>query len=369
MRILHLGVAYLPYIGGSTIRLQALLTLLAKRPNIEVHLLVAMDPRRFGVLPAYEIIDGVHVHRVADQTQLFLALFRLQSAMQFDAIHVHNARYGLFAILSGNKPVILEFHALREMNRIKDILTQFVCNRARYIFVLAHSAKQQLINHYNLLENRIDVLYNGIKFDLFNPELVSGQMIRDKFNLTGLKVIGYVGTFHSWQGVHILVESFKLVLSHYPDMKLLLVGDGPEKERLMTQVGELGIEKKVIFAGSVPFLETPSYLAAIDVVAITRPQTAETNSAVPLKVIEAMCMKKSVLVTPVLGLIEVVRHNQTGWVSEGFDARAISNMIVSVLDLEEDKRNSVEHMAREYVLRNFSWDVSVDKMLEAYHAI
>lgn len=369
MRVLHLGTAYRPYVGGATIRLESVLVPLAQRPNMEVHLLVAMSPQRFGALPSYEVIDGVHVHRVNDQGKLLIASGRLQSQYQFELVHAHNARYGLFALVASRRPMILEFHSLRDLTGLKGKLTRYVCHRASHIFVLANSAAEQLIARFQLPPTKVETLYNGVKVESFDPERFQGAEIRRRLGITSQYVVGYAGTFHHWQGVHILVDAFSAVLAHCPDTTLLLVGDGPEVSALRSRVEGLGLADRVQFTGAVLPDQVSAHLAAMDVVAIVRPPTTETNSAVPLKVLEAMCMAKSVVVTPVLGLTEVIQHGQTGWITGDFLPGSIGNTIGEILTLSSTTRQRVERSARQYVLQTFSWSSTVDKMMACYRSV
>lgn len=366
MRVLHLGAAYRPYVGGSTIRLESVLVPLAQRPNMEVHLLVAMSPQSFGALPAYEVLDGVHVHRVKDQRSLLIACGHLQSRYQFELVHAHNSRYGLFALMANRRPMILEFHSLRDLTGAKGMLTQYVCWRARHIFVLANAAAQQLIARFQLSPAKVETLYNGVNVQAFDPDCCNGAEVRHRLGITSQHVVGYAGTFHNWQGVHILIDAFPTVLARCPDVTLLLVGDGPEKAALQSRVGLLGLSDQVIFTGAVPSDQVAPHLAAMDVVAIVRPPTTETNSSVPLKVLEAMSMAKSVVVTPVLGLTEVIQHGRTGWIATDFQPSTVGDAIGEILALSVTTRQTVERTARQYVLKTFNWDSTVDKMIASY---
>ena len=107
-----------------------------------------------------------------------------------------------------------------------------------------------------IINNAIDL--NSIKFDE-----AQRKIIRKKYNLEGKLVIGNVGRLHFQKNQTFLLEIASEVKKIVPNMKVVLVGDGPDKEKLKKKSQELGIEKDVLFTGVQKNIT--SWLSAFDI--------------------------------------------------------------------------------------------------------
>ena len=127
-------------------------------------------------------------------------------------------------------------------------------------------------------EDRVLLTPTGVDLDLFD-EPPDPAPLRQRLDLEGRFVVGWVGSFRRFHAVEQAVEAASTV----PGAALLLVGDGPERARIERLARDLGV--RAVFTGTVPHDELPAYLAAMDV-AVVLAQRGEPFHYSPLKVAE-----------------------------------------------------------------------------------
>src|SRR5437764_9106312 len=92
-----------------------------------------------------------------------------------------------------------------------------------------------------------------------------GSLVRQRLNLEGRFVIGFVGTFKRRHGVDLLLSAFRELHSTDPSTRLLLAGDGPLRSQFELEVQKAGLLQAVTFAGALAHEDVPHYLAAMDI--------------------------------------------------------------------------------------------------------
>lgn len=372
LRILHVANAYLPYIGGSSLRLRNLLKPLVAADHCEFHILVpkrdlhGKDIYKSEVVD-HEIIDGLYVHRVQKISNMVKEIRKICKEMNIDIIHAHNPRFALMSIFAlVGRPLILETHAVTQMSLVKELLTKLTYKLCDRIIVLSNSMKQQVIRKYGVSSHKIQVIYNGVEIEKFTqPD--KENFAKEKQHISERFVIGYVGTFYKWQGVEDLARSFSSVVKRRDDVRLLMVGEGPEFENVKNIIGELDIGNKVTLTGSVPPDEVPYYIGAMDIFIVPRPSTSETETAVPLKVLEAMAMGKPIVATNVGGLAEVIEDGVNGILTEPGNTGQLADKILSLVDNESLRREIGEKSKQK--AKEFNWEHSSMKLLSLYNEL
>ncbi len=312
IKILHVAYRYLPYIGGASLRLKSLIEPISK--ECELHVLV---PKRElsgekiykNDLKDFEIINGVYVHRVSSVHNLWLATKKLCRLYKIDLIHVHNFRFAYLVLTTfSHLPLIYEIHAPSEYKMIKNLLYYYLCHRVNCIIVLSKRMKKYVREKYHVSENKVEVVYNGIKI---NKQKISKDKllnIKRKLKLNNCNIIGYMGTLYDWQGVVTLVNIFPKIVDNFKNTKLLIVGDGPEKTKIQNIIKTYNLEKKIILTGSVLPEEGPIYLNIMDIIVIPRPSNIATETAIPLKVLEAMVARKPIVASRVVTCTRLAGH-------------------------------------------------------------
>jgi len=368
LKVLNVAGSYLPLIGGATLRPANLLKPLADR--CELHILVPKkDIYGKNIYDAevkdYEILDGVYIHRVEKVSHLRKQVKVISKECDIDIIHAHNPRFAFLSLLAfTGKPLICEIHAITSMSLPKHFVSKLVYKFSDEIIALSNSAKEEVARRYKISPDKIEVIYNGIDIARFKPS-GKGALVRERYGMAGKFVIGYIGTFYNWQGVEDLVRAFSLVARKRLDARLLLVGDGPDFECIKNIIDDLLIGDKVILTGRVSPSEVPHYFDSIDIFVIARPDTIATQTAVPLKLLEAMAMGKPIIATNVKGLSELIDNGTNGVLVQPGNVEELASKTLELLD-NEPLRRQISNNAREQVEREFSWERSSEKVLKLY---
>ena len=180
----------------------------------------------------------------------------------------------------------------------------------------------------------------------------------------GQIVIGTVKTLARKYGVDVLIDAFALVVRQMGQatrLRLEITGSGPEEHNLKRQVERLGLVDLVAFNASVPHESVPRMLRRLDIfVALSRDSESFGVAAV-----EAAACEKPIVVSNAEGFVEVIRHNETGLIVPRNDALAASGALARLLK-DEELRSTLGRNARAHVLKHYTWDISLDRMIDAY---
>jgi glycosyltransferase involved in cell wall biosynthesis len=212
-----------------------------------------------------------------------------------------------------------------------------------------------LLKFFHIKSSKIEVIYNGIDYDLFNPIKANGLKIQKKLNLENLFVYMYFGRPGFTKGIEYLIRAVPLILEKIPNSKLLLILANDPKDRyesIVKMISDLDIKDKIILQDPVPRKELPNYIAATDCVVV--PSLSEGFG---FTAAESCAMEKPVVATDVGSLPEVVSGRYV--VVEPRNPEAIAEGVEKVYKSEiEDKGKNM-----------FSWNKCVEKYLEVYQEI
>lgn len=139
-------------------------------------------------------------------------------------------------------------------------------------------------------------------------------------------VVGCVGRLVPEKNYPLLLDAFAQVAREQPVARLVIVGDGPEREPLVAHSQRLGITAQTRFLGHVPTHDVLNILPALDVFVL-----ASRTEGLPIALVEAMMAGLPVVATAVDGICEVIRHGQTGWLVPSGDAQALARTLLTVL--------------------------------------
>lgn len=192
----------------------------------------------------------------------------------------------------------------------------------------------------------------------FSPE-ANGAAIRAEFDLGDAPVIGIVAVLRSWKGHRVLFEACARSLAALPDLRLLVVGDGPLREQLPAWASELGLARQVIFAGHRN--DVPDCMKAMDVCVLPSLKNEATSQVMP----QAMLVGTPVICSSAGGLTEVVEDGVTGRVVPPGNSDALSAALV---DCFEDRAQTaaMAQAARHHALAHLTFDQQITQTLNVY---
>lgn len=277
-------------------------------------------------------------------------------------LHAHYASgYGTLAGLCGFHPTILsvwgsDVYEFPYQSPLHRRLLQFNLRHADRILSTSHAMAMQTSK---FTAKEITVTPFGVDLEKFKP------LPLPPFFSEGDIVVGTVKTLAEKYGIEYLIRAFSLLKKKLPatPLKLLIVGDGPQRAMLEDLARSCGLSQDTCFTGPVPHAEVPRYLNAIDVVVV--PSDSESFG---VAAIEASACCKPVVVSDVGGLPEVVEDGVTGLVVKSRDAEAIADA-VAMLVARPDLQRKLGEAGRDRVVRHYEWNANVAGMLSVYDNI
>jgi glycosyltransferase involved in cell wall biosynthesis len=292
---------------------------------------------------------------------LFLP-FRLLPTLwrQPDAVLYERHAYFMFmGVLLGKwlkRPVVLEVNELAGFTRARGLIMErlartidaWVFSRADHILCVSRVLADET-RHRGAGSESVHVLPNAIDPNRFRSPLLE-QSLRSRLGLEGSIVVGHVGLFYLWDRLDVLIETVKSIRDQHPEIKVLLVGDGPEMENLKRTAFRLGLERAVIFSGPVPRDDVPAYIDAMDICVL--PNSNAFGS--PIALFEFMAMGKPCVVPDLGPMRDVIDDNMTGIMFPRGNFGALQKALVRVIE-DPALRTQLGARARDTVLQHHTW--------------
>jgi len=295
--------------------------------------------------------------------EMIRILKNLMLRERIQVVHTHlydGGRYGrLAAWRSGIPCIVATFHNVYVRRRPRIHLTNRLLGHiSDRIIAVSKSVKNDLIHFDGLPPDKIQVLYNTIDFKAFQ-EPHDRQAVRGAYGIHDSDiVIGWVARLAKQKGHEFLLEAAHSMSETYPNLRLLLVGDGPLKQRLMEKARDLGIEQRVVFTGTSD--QVPELLSAMDVFVL--PSLWE---GLPLVIGEAMAAGVPVVGTDVGGVSELIIDGKTGVLIPAGQPQAIREAVESILEQPDRTRAMVDH-AGKHIEKLFSTSDHTNRLQDLY---
>jgi glycosyltransferase involved in cell wall biosynthesis len=209
-------------------------------------------------------------------------------------------------------------------------------------------------------DSAIRLVFNGTDLRRFSAAEGDTRVMDNRF---GRHMIFACRQLFPRKGIRFLIEAVAQLKPRFPDIKLVLAGDGFERPALVALAEQLGIGEDVTFLGWVPNAMLPPYYRAAAVSAIP---SLEEGFGIPAA--EAMGCEVPVVATDAGGLPEVVEHGVTGLVVPRADSAALAGAIGSLLE-DAALRRRMGRAGRERALRLFDWDRTAEQLEQVYRDV
>jgi glycosyltransferase involved in cell wall biosynthesis len=229
---------------------------------------------------------------------------------------------------------------------------------ANLIVTVSRYSAHKLVRLYGVDEEKIRIVPNGVDLQRFKPvegfeQIKEGIVGKDKY------LVLFVGRLVPRKGLHFLIEAAKKVIKKNRDVVFLVVGDGPLKNHLISYSKEVGVIDNFIFLGDVDDKTLPSLYNCADLLALPSVQEGQGIS-----LLEAQATAKPVVAFNVSAVNEAVINKKTGLLIKPNSselAKAIFHLLSNSTLREEMGRSG-----REFVRKNFSWDICAKRMFQVY---
>ncbi len=215
------------------------------------------------------------------------------------------------------------------------------------------------------VDRDIHVIPNGIDTNKFKP-MEKNEILAETLEVEGpkSKVVGFVGELREKKGLATLLFGYAQLVKTIP-ASLLIVGEVREGEdkKLFNEFRESNTENQIIVTGHVPHKDLPAYYSLMDV--FVHPSLRD---GMPNAVLEAMACGKTVIATPVGGVLDVIEDEVNGLFVNVNDVQGLAQKIAEVLK-QPDKRESIGRSARETVLGQYTLEKELQANLQIYASL
>lgn len=288
---------------------------------------------------------------------LFLPrLFYIILKFKPDIVHAHYASsYGLLGALSLFKPLFVsawgsDIMDFPRKNLFCNWCIRFVMRRAKRIFVTSSTLKKEISNYTN---KQVTVIPFGINLNEFYS-IESNH--NDSFTFGCIKYLEKI------YNIDKVILAFNLLVKKYPkrSLKLIIVGNGSEREHLESLIKLYELKNHVEMIGEVPHSSVPYYLNKLDVLV----NVSETESF-GVSVAEALACKVPVIVSNIDGFRDLIPDKSYGLITQSTHANDILFCMENYL-LDNELRNSLAQNGYQFIREKFNWAENLHQMEQMY---
>lgn len=387
-KILIFSIAYLPFIGGAEM---AIKEITGRMRDFQFDMITL---RFDSQLPEFEKMGNVNVYRIgftkknptmADLVKWPLKinkfLFPFSACWKAYRLNSKNRYYAIWSVMAAFAGFAAVFfkttHAkipylltLQEGDSIEQILKKvkfvrpifkMIFTKADFIQVISqHLASWALAMGYH---GRLEVVPNGVAIKLFSQSFSSSQLDKLK-NTVGKKqhdrLIITTSRLVKKNAIDHIIRALKMLPDNF---KFLILGSGPDEEKLKELSRKLGVNNRVIFYGSVGHDKMPKFLKISDV--FIRPSLSEGLGS---SFLEAMAAGIPVVGTPVGGILDFLKDGETGLFCQVNNPKSIAEKIELILR-DGALQQKIITNSKELVIKNYDWEIVSRKMEKIFEEL
>lgn len=395
MRILHILDHSIPLHSGYTFRT---LAILKEQRALGWETFHVTSAKHAGLTMLEEDVDDWHFFRtpkrahpvnklpvlnqVAVMSSLTDRLIEIVQSVKPDILHAHspalNAIPALRVARKSGIPVVYEVRAFWEdaavdhgtsrewgmRYRLTRSLENHALRHVDAITTICEGLRNDMIGR-GIAPEKITIIPNAVDIEQFVSTYPADESLRERLGLKHKQVIGFIGSFYAYEGLDILLQALPLMSPYHPDLRVLLVGGGPQDKQLRQLASQLGIEDKVIFTGRVPHGQVQFYYDLIDVLVYPRLSMRLTDLVTPLKPLEAMAQGRVLAASDVGGHRELIRDNHNGILFKSGDPHSLAEKVGTLLNTPQ-QWEELRRAGRKFVETERNWRKSVDRYQFVY---
>lgn len=256
---------------------------------------------------------------------------------KIDILHTHGGVAGFFGRWAAHKcktPIVVHtLHGIHYLHYRNPLLKWLAILLERYLsrftdalIFVSEGDKREGQKHRLAPSEKMAVIKNGVDFSEYRKIKVNNKVnIIRELNLESSKpLVGTVARLHRQKGLIYLIKAVKKMARIFPEVKILIVGEGPLRKKLERKTRRSGLEELILFLGERK--DIPSLLSLLDVFIL--PSLWE---GLPFALIEAAALGKPVVATDVDGIRELIRDGETGILVPPKNALRMAQAVISLL--------------------------------------
>jgi len=395
MRILHILDHSIPLHSGYTFRTAAILREQRALGWDTQHL---TGPKQINCSALEEIVDGLHfyrtppargvmsrlpaVHQLADMFALQRRLEEVVAQVRPNILHAHSPVLNALPALRVGKrhgiPVVYEVRAFWEdaavdhgttredsvRYRVSRKMETYAFQHVDAVTCICEGLRADIVAR-GISPDKVSVIPNAVDIEKFPLGSPPDEALKAQLGLQGARVLGFLGSFYAYEGLDLLLDALPIILQQAPDVRVLLVGGGPQEANLKAQAKRLGIADKVVFSGRVAHEHVNRYYDLVDLLVYARHAMRLTELVTPLKPLEAMAQGKLFIASDVGGHKELIRDGETGVLFRAGDTQALARKVLDLLASAE-QWPALRAAGRHFVETERNWTRSVANYQAVY---
>lgn len=314
------------------------------------------------------------IFEIAELAYNLIAAKQLRAIAKTQTIDFIYERYAIFAMAGAryaakwSVPHILEVNYVAQSPLVRKrsavlrplavVIDKWLFAKATALVVVSSCLKEHLVKDYGVESHKVIVVPNAVDPDKFTV-MSRDKALAAELGLGNGRVVGFVGGFYPWHGVDLLLKAYVLVADRFPETRLLLIGDGPEKQALAAEAARMGIEDKVVFTGTIAHEELPRYISLFSIGVL--PDSNEYGS--PMKIFEYMALGKPVVGPDCGPLLDVITPEQQGLIFRRKNVQSLADCLCRSLS-DESLAARMAASARNMVETERNWLNNARRSLE-----
>jgi glycogen(starch) synthase len=244
------------------------------------------------------------------------------------------------------------------MHRLAKLEAETAKN-ATLIVTISKYSLEKIQKYYAVDLARVRIVPNGVDPEKFKS-ITDREAAKRQLGLGNEPCVLFVGSLIPRKGLPFLVEAAEKIVKEYSETKFVIVGEGPSKNQLLSNLATANLSGNFTLLGNVKEDMLPAVYNCADVFAL--PSIQEGQGIVLL---EAQASAKPVVAFDVGGVNEAIRNGETGLLVKRESSEELADALLKLLS-DKALREKMGANGRRFVTENFTWDICAQKMLNVY---
>jgi glycosyltransferase involved in cell wall biosynthesis len=322
----------------------------SSNPNLQLHEVAAKEGIKSHLIPCKGQIDPT----------VSTSIRELVGRTNPDVVHAHGYKadiYSYFALHRSGIPLVSTCHTWYDNNplvTLYGVADRLVLRNYAAVVAVSDEVKQRLLKA-GVRKKKIHLVPNGIDLRPFDNAIPS---LRDDATGNHPPIVGLIGRLSVEKGVDIFLHAAAHVLAELPSTKFVVVGEGPDRDKLESLIDELKLRPNVSMLGRRD--DMPAVYASLNIMV-----SASRQEGLPMAILEGMASSLPLIATPVGDVPTVVLDDRTGLIVPPENAVSLASAIVTLLR-NPLQRERLGAAARKLIEDEFSADRMTADYLRVY---
>lgn len=293
---------------------------------------------------------------------------------KIDILHLQiwnpaSCRYAFFAGKSLRVPIVITEHDPFKLSALKNIFKKITLKYVAKIIAISQNNQKILEKLYPKHKNKITMIHNGIDLTWWQSQLLrltKADVERIKTQIfqahMDTLILIAIAELHERKGLKYLIEATAQLVKEYPNIKLVIVGEGKERNNLKKLGDKLKLQANLAFLGRQKNI--PQSLSSADIFILP----SSEREAFGLVNLEAMICGLPVVTTKVGGIPEIVKDGATGFLVEPQNANSLKESLEKLIG-NAKLRKLIGEKGKKRVMQNFSAEKMAEEYAEIYKRI